>query len=263
MKRIGIFIDYENVRLNGGYSMNIHIIRKIANYAGANLMLGRVYMGFDKERWNTDMKFRNDRQSYMNALASFGFDVVDIEIQKYVDTTSKTSRIKANADVELSWDVAMSKDKLDMIIIVTGDGDFNYMVEDLHGSHNSKLVQVIGFNNVSAKYLESPFHDLYISGYLIPDLIQFDKELSKISGNWYRGIVVNQNVNEKGDRFVFLKYYTFDMVNGLVSNTAYYSCNNSPEIKSWNYKKMIYEFQLAEGKGESPTAINMREASLP
>jgi len=45
--RVGVFVDAENVRYNGGYQMRYDVLRRFASREGGALQRLNTYMAFD------------------------------------------------------------------------------------------------------------------------------------------------------------------------------------------------------------------------
>lgn len=60
-------------------------------------------------------------------------------------------RLKANLDVEMSWDIAEQVEPNDTLILVTGDGDLAYAVEQV--KRRGVTVKVMGFRNNTSQAL--------------------------------------------------------------------------------------------------------------
>lgn len=59
-----------------------------------------------------------------------GYNVVTKDARMY-NQLQGTPRIKGNMDVEMAVDIMRVADKLEQIILLTGDGDFRYLIEYL------------------------------------------------------------------------------------------------------------------------------------
>jgi uncharacterized LabA/DUF88 family protein len=79
--------------------------------AGRDFVRAYAYTGLDPE---------NENQRQFHAfLARSGYKVISKDIRKYGD-----GRIKANLDIELVVDMMRMAEKLDIAVVVSGDGDF-------------------------------------------------------------------------------------------------------------------------------------------
>lgn len=125
-----------------------------------------VYLAYDAERAMIDGAYRNSCKNYHNKLRGFGFKVIIKEVKTF-NNSDGTKTSKSNADMELAVDLLLQSDKLDRIILGTGDGDFVRVISALQDK--GLRVDVLAFRNCSKQLIETA--DCYMSGYLIPELI--------------------------------------------------------------------------------------------
>jgi uncharacterized LabA/DUF88 family protein len=165
--KTGIYVDAENVRLNGGFGMRYDVLREYASLEGGVVLRANSYVVEDEERMRQDPESAERLAKYFAALRNFGYKVVKKEARHYRNDLTGEVETKANADMDLAIDALVQSDKLDRVILVSGDGDFARLV---HAIQNKGCrVDVIGFKNVSKILRESA--DRYYNGYLLPGLL--------------------------------------------------------------------------------------------
>ena len=109
---------------------------------------------------------RHDRATgFHSVLRDFGYKIVVKEVRWYQNENGRYA--KANADLDLAVDVLTQAQNLDRVLIASGDGDFASVVQALQ--NRGCRVEVIGLDNVSQDLRAEA--DLYLSGYLIPNLV--------------------------------------------------------------------------------------------
>ena len=92
-------------------------------------------------------------------------------MRRYTDEAGNVTT-KANADLDMAVDAMLQADKLDQVLLVTGDGDF---IQVVHALQNKGCrVELIGFKNVSRQLQQEV--DAFYSGFLIPDLLPVSYE---------------------------------------------------------------------------------------
>jgi len=134
MKRIGVFVDVQNIyfttkdRYQQGGKINYEALRNFIQ-ANGDLVTLCAFTCFDPVR-RTQMDF-------ISALGHMGYRVVSKPIKKLADGT-----IKANMDLEMAMEVLNQAPHLDEVVLVTGDGDFVPLVNQLCA--NGKIVKVVG-----------------------------------------------------------------------------------------------------------------------
>lgn len=164
---IGIYVDLSNISLNGGFGMDFEILRKFAcRHENSQAQRLNVYIAFDEKRANEDPNYKLKQQNYHSLLRSLGFKVI-IKKAKHFLEKNGVEHIKANTDLDMAVDVLLQSEKLDYILLVTGDGDFVQVVKALQ--NKGCRVEVLAFKNVSREIQNEA--DLFISGYLIHGLL--------------------------------------------------------------------------------------------
>ncbi len=167
--KVGVFVDVANIYMNGGQRMQYDVLREFACRDGAEPQRLNTYVTYDKERADDDEEYRKGAQNFHSALRDLGYKVNVKEIHWYID--EQGNRIaKANSDLDLAVDALLQGDHLDRVLIASGDGDFVQVVRALQ--NKGCRLEIIGLENVSARLKQEA--DLYISGFLIPNLIPVD-----------------------------------------------------------------------------------------
>ncbi|RLJ17409.1 NYN domain-containing protein [bacterium endosymbiont of Escarpia laminata] len=169
--KIGVFVDAENIRYNGGYQLRYDILRRFAARYGGNLLRMNTYIAFDQERAKEDYEYAKRARSYQQMVRDFGWKIIVKIVRRYTDEEGNVTT-KANADLDLAVDAMLQSEKLDLILLVTGDGDFLQVVTALQD--RGCRVELLGFRNVS-KDLQRQVDDFF-SGFLIPDLLPISYE---------------------------------------------------------------------------------------
>lgn len=169
--KVGVFVDSENIRCNGGYQMRYDVLRRFASRRGGVLLRLNTYMAFDQERAKIDPEYNKRASIYQQTVRDIGWKVIVKKVHRFTDEEGVVTT-KANADLDLAVDAMLQAENLDEILLVTGDGDFLQVVIALQ--NRGCRVEVLGFRNV-ARQLQRQADGFY-SGYLIPDLLPFSYE---------------------------------------------------------------------------------------
>lgn len=164
--RVGVFVDAENVRYNGGYQMRYDVLRRFAARTGGELLRLNTYMAFDSERAREDHEYAKKARAYQQMVRDFGWKITVKHVRRYTDENGNVTT-KANADLDMAVDAMLQANTLDQVLLVTGDGDFLQVVNALQ-NHGCR-VELIGFKNVSRQLQQAV--DTFYSGYLIPELL--------------------------------------------------------------------------------------------
>lgn len=175
--KVGVFVDAENTRYNGGYQLRYDILRRFAARNGGTLLRLNVYLAFDAERAREDQDYARRTYAYQNTLRDFGWKVIIKNVKRYTDEDGQTTT-KANADLDLAVDAMLQAENLDEVLLVSGDGDFLQLVTALQ--NKGCRVELLGFNNVSRQLQRQV--DAFHSGFLITDLVPIYYEPRNVWG---------------------------------------------------------------------------------
>ncbi len=169
--RVGVYVDVANINRNGGYGMGYEILREFACRDEAEALRLNAYVSYDAEKARRDSYYFHRTNSFYSVLRDFGYKVIQKEVKWFVDEDGNRVA-KANADLDLAVDALLQSENLDRVLLVTGDGDFVQVVRALQ--NRGCRVEVVAFRNVSAELRREA--DLFMSGYLIPDLLPIEKD---------------------------------------------------------------------------------------
>ncbi len=169
--KIGVFVDAENIKLNGGFQMRYDVLRRFASRDGGSLLRLNTYLAFDRERAGTDSEYQRKSYAYQQTVREFGWKVTIKEVKRYTDEDGNVTT-KANADLDLAVDAMLQAENLDKVLLVTGDGDFLQLVNALQ--NRGCRVELLAFRHISGDLQRQV--DAFYSGYVIPDLLPISYE---------------------------------------------------------------------------------------
>lgn len=150
-ERVGIFVDIQNVYYGAMDNFNSKIdFKKLTEsiIKGRKLVVTNAYL----------IRADNDNTNFVNFLKQLGYNIVSKDLKKRSDGTAK-----GNLDIEMAMDIINSKDKLDTIVLVSGDGDFVALVEylksqniqvEVYSFSSNKNVTSQDLKNVASKFFE-------------------------------------------------------------------------------------------------------------
>lgn len=173
IQKVGVFVDTANMYHNGGDKLKYDILRDFALRDSSEMMRLNAYVTLDSKRSSDDPEYRNKMNNFFSTLREFGYKVIIKEVKWFYDENG-TCFAKANSDLDLAVDMLLQSDNLDRILLVTGDGDFVQVVRALQ--NKGCRVEVVGVDNVSSDLKKEA--DMFMSGYLIPNLIPCDNQES-------------------------------------------------------------------------------------
>lgn len=205
--KVGVFVDAENIKYNGGYQMRYDVLRRFAARDGGYPLRLNTYMAFDPERAKEDSEYAKKSFAYQQMVRDFGWKITVKNVRRFTDEEGIVTT-KANADLDLAVDAMLQAEQLDQIVLVTGDGDFLQVVTALQ--NKGCRVELIGYKNVSRQLQRQV--DAFYSGFLIPDLLPVSYEPRNDwgkSGSCVRG-VCSKWFLDKG--YGFLRF--MDLIDG-------------------------------------------------
>ena len=205
--KVGVYVDAENINRNGGYGMRYDILREFACRDGAQSVRLNTYVAFDREKAEQNPRYAFKTREFYSVIRDMGFKVIEKIVVWHTDETTGKRYGKANADLDMAVDALLQSEKLDRVLLGTGDGDFVQVVRALQ--NKGCRVEVLAFENVSRALRQEA--DLFFSGYLIPNLLPVrsdsleDPDLLNwgIVGSRVRGTCYNYKY-DKG--YGFLRY---------------------------------------------------------
>jgi uncharacterized LabA/DUF88 family protein len=133
--RVGIFVDVPNI-IYAADRIGVTIdFGKLLHYLtrGRELVRASAYAPI-----SDDMQQRLDTQKFVQPFVHRGYRIVTKPLKRFSDGT-----MKGNFDVELAMDILTMSERLDVVSLVSGDGDFSRLVE-IVGSKGLR-VEVVAF----------------------------------------------------------------------------------------------------------------------
>jgi uncharacterized LabA/DUF88 family protein len=198
--RVGIYVDYQNIVRNGGFGIRLDVLREFVCGNDSMAVRLNIYAANDTKRAETDPVYRDKMNDIFAQMRSIGYKVNQKKVMRYWSEDENREVIKANADMDMAVDVILQSERLDRVVLLTGDGDFVQVVKALQ--NRGLRVEVIAFRNVSRDLRNEA--DSYLSGYLIPDLLPIRQSVKWGElGSRVRGFCTQFNP-EKG--FGFFRY---------------------------------------------------------
>jgi uncharacterized LabA/DUF88 family protein len=261
--KVGVFVDVSNVYMNGGGKMRFDVLRQYAQAYGSVIRLN-AYVTYDGARAEEDLEYKDRARGFHEAIRSIGYYVHITPVKWFTDPDTNRRFGKANADMNMAIDVILQAPHLDMVFLLTGDGDFVRPIQALRNM--GCRVQVIAFDNVSRDLREEA--DTFVSGYLIPELIPTNRRETPwgVPGSTVRGLCY---YHQNSDGYGFLAFLKESSPLTWISdprqpNSPYKAVffhdsslplNVIPAALPNRY--MIFEFEVGEGE-RGLIAENMR-----
>ena len=143
--RVGIFVDVPNI-VYAAERLKISIdFGKLMEFLSRDRELVRAsaYAPI-----NDDPDAELETQRFVKPFVGLGYRIVTKQLKRYSDGSTK-----ANFDVELAIDVLTMSDRLDIVVLVSGDGDFRRLVELV--ASKGVRVEVVAFGASTAAELRA------------------------------------------------------------------------------------------------------------
>lgn len=143
--KVGVFVDVANIEL-------------AAERARVRLDWGEILAQLTRGRQlvravayapvHDDPQVSPEAQRFVEPFLDKGYKIVTKPLRRFADGT-----IKANVDIELALDIVTLADRLDVVVLVSGDGDFAHLVDALQA--RGVRVEVVGFEQSTASVLRN------------------------------------------------------------------------------------------------------------
>jgi uncharacterized LabA/DUF88 family protein len=139
-QRVGVLVDVQNMYYSARHLFKSKVnFAKILDTAVNQRQLIRAFAYVIK----ADVK---EEKNFFSALEKIGYEIKMKDIQVFIDGSKK-----GDWDVGIAMDAMRLASKLDVICLVSGDGDFSELVEYLK-SHGCK-VEVLAFKKTASQKL--------------------------------------------------------------------------------------------------------------
>ena len=143
--RIGVFVDVPNVmyaadrlKVSIDFAKLLHFLTR-----DRDLVRASAYAPI-----SDDPTQRLETQRFVQPFVGLGYRIVTKPLKRYADGS-----MKANFDVELAIDILTMAERLDVVSLVSGDGDFRRLVELI--ASRGVRVEVIAFGQSMAAELRA------------------------------------------------------------------------------------------------------------
>ncbi len=264
--RVGVYVDVANIAMNGGFGMRYDVLRQFASHDDAEVVRLNAYVVFDQERAQRDPQYDVGTNNFYSTLRDFGYKVITKYVKKYTDEEGNVYA-KANTDLEMAVDALLQSEKLDKVLLATGDGDFVQVVRALQNKGCN--VELVAFNNISYDLRREV--DVFVSGYVIPNLLPIKN--SSVSWGQPNSRVRGYCYDYKHDKgYGFLRFLRSMDGNLWITDTrnpkspyrsAFFHASNLEEPVDFQRipsRDIIFEFDVVDSKKEGLEAKNIRIA---
>lgn len=139
-QRVGIFIDTQNLYHSARTKYNAHVnYKSLVEHAVGKRQLVRAFAYVIRSETHEESKF-------IDALAELGIEIREKDLQVFY-----SGEKKADWDVGIAIDIVRMNEKLDVIVLVSGDGDFTEVLKYVRS--RGLRAEVMAFKKTTSKTL--------------------------------------------------------------------------------------------------------------
>ena len=128
--KVGVYVDVSNIALNGGYGMQYDVLREFACRNNGVAIRLNAYVAYDEEMAKRHPDYKTKSASFHSVLRDFGYKVIVKTVRWFTDEQGNRYG-KSNADLDMAVDALMQSERLDYVLLVSGDGDFIEVVNKI------------------------------------------------------------------------------------------------------------------------------------
>lgn len=173
-QRVGVFVDVQNMYHSGKnlYGSNVNFDKILTAAVGSRQLIRAIAYVICS---NT-----SEEQVFFETISKYGFELKIKDLQIFPGGMKK-----ADWDVGIAVDAIKLADKLDVVVLVTGDGDFIPLVRYLKENKGCR-VELLSFGRTTSAKLIEEVDDAFDlgkekAGFLIRKKIPFSKHKAN---NW-------------------------------------------------------------------------------
>ena len=96
--KIGVYVDNQNIRMNGGYGIKFDVLREFACRDNSEAVHLKAYVSYDVTRAQEDSFYKEKTGNFYSKLRDFGYKVCQKHVKWYVDESGNKFG-KANSDL--------------------------------------------------------------------------------------------------------------------------------------------------------------------
>ena len=143
-QRVGVFVDAQNMYHSAKnlYNAKVNYKEVLKTVVASRVLIRAIIYVIKTES--------GEEKTFFDALSKLGFEVKEKDLQIFAGGAKK-----ADWDVGLAIDTIKLADKLDVVILVSGDGDYIPMVEYLKINKGCRVEAIAFGKTTSAKLIEA------------------------------------------------------------------------------------------------------------
>lgn len=178
------FIDSQNLNLGVRNDLRTKD-GKHFRYKGWNLDFAKFYT-YLRETMHVEkafifIGFIADNQELYDSLTKIGYQMIYKPLLEVANKETSDVKVKGNIDAELVMHAMIHFPNYDKAIIVSGDGDFQCLVEYLH--QQKKLAKIIIPNTWNYSSLLEPFKDYFLNINDLKKQLRYSRKKKEVDEN--------------------------------------------------------------------------------
>jgi len=152
-QRVGVFVDAQNMYHSAKnlYNAKVNYKEVLKTVVAGRILIRAIIYVIKTES--------GEERTFFDALSKLGFEIKEKDLQIFAGGAKK-----ADWDVGLAIDAIKLADKLDVVILVSGDGDYQPLVEYLKINKGCRVEAVAFGKTTSAKLIEAVDDFVDLSG---------------------------------------------------------------------------------------------------
>ena len=158
--RVGVFVDFANIADEWWLRAACRPVASVCGSRWRDDGADECLSALRRTRAESDGAYRAGQMRFHDALRENGYKVIPKTVRWFEDAQG-VRQAKADCDMDIAMDVIEQADRLDTVLLASGDGDFVRVVE--LAQTKGARVEVIAFRNVSRRLRSVA--DSFTSGY--------------------------------------------------------------------------------------------------
>jgi uncharacterized LabA/DUF88 family protein len=141
-QRVGVFVDVQNMYYSAKnlFDAKVNFLKILEEAVGSRQLVRAIAYVVKGPQ--------SEEDNFFSALDKIGFEVKTRQLQVFLGGTKK-----GDWDVGICMDAIRMASKLDVVVLVSGDGDFESLVNYLKYSHGC-VVEVLAFGRTASTKLK-------------------------------------------------------------------------------------------------------------
>ena len=142
-KKVGVFIDDANIfhsQKRVKWQIDWRNFKDVLR-GNFKIMFIKYYRGVYSYKEKIDQKTRKKHDQFSSFICNLGFELIKRPLKKiYTSKKRNKYKYKCDFDAEIGFDIASETKNVDLVILVSGDSDYSFLVNKLKKRNQDLLV---------------------------------------------------------------------------------------------------------------------------